>query len=356
MGRVATSLGRIRNRCRRSRFRYRIGRDGQRFLAAVLDGRTPLSRRVLGVHRAVASVAKGGSRIGPCRGLRAHMTPATSSRFGTVPVRNPAIAARWFTELPRRTVSAEHDRQFTRWCSQYTVGALLEHFDGRPPTSILDIGCGDGGFLALARSRFPDATLTGIDPSADAIEEAQQNTPSSRLVSATAETLNTSPLADCQFDAIVVQLNLALWDDPHLGLKNAAQMLRPGGLCYIVDPVAGDTDRISTAATADSSGSELSVANYLADQAAASFTFGEATALVHDVTQSVEGTSVRVGSGGIMGYPIGSQEAVRIWRGNADVRAALLEADRSSDADLLYVHIIRNLDAGVTVDRSGPQQ
>lgn len=42
------------------------------------------------------------------------------------------------------------------------------------PSSIIDVGCGDGAYLALIAKRMPDVSCKGIDISSEAIGHAQQ--------------------------------------------------------------------------------------------------------------------------------------------------------------------------------------
>lgn len=52
--------------------------------------------------------------------------------------------------------------------------AAFDLFSSSAPAAIIDIGCGDGRFLALARDRWPGLTAFGVDLSETAVEETKR--------------------------------------------------------------------------------------------------------------------------------------------------------------------------------------
>ena len=50
-----------------------------------------------------------------------------------------------------------------------------------PPARLLDIGCGNGEFLAAAAARWPGAELRGLELSEAAVAEARRKVPSARV-------------------------------------------------------------------------------------------------------------------------------------------------------------------------------
>lgn len=68
--------------------------------------------------------------------------------------------------------------------------------------SILDIGCGDGLFLSMARKKYPHLACTGAEISHSALERAKKNVPDAAFVSlrGTDEPL---PFPDDAFDVVV---------------------------------------------------------------------------------------------------------------------------------------------------------
>ncbi|MDO5704899.1 MAG: class I SAM-dependent methyltransferase [Paracoccus sp. (in: a-proteobacteria)] len=110
--------------------------------------------------------------------------------------------------------------------------AMLENFGAR---QVLDIGCGDGtvaGTLTCA-----GLSVTGIDPSADAIAQARQNVPQAIFHHASAEAL---PAGLPKFDAAFFVNSLHHVDETQMqaAMLNAVAALRPGGIVIIIEPLA----------------------------------------------------------------------------------------------------------------------
>lgn len=65
------------------------------------------------------------------------------------------------------------------------------------PKSILDFGCGDGLMTSYVQQLFPEAAITGIDPSSKSIKTAQNNYPT-----ITFKTSDILDYASAKFDVI----------------------------------------------------------------------------------------------------------------------------------------------------------
>lgn len=59
--------------------------------------------------------------------------------------------------------------------SETLIEAAVAHFDGRPPTRILDLGTGPGTLLLAALAEWPEAQGLGIDRSETALGYARRN-------------------------------------------------------------------------------------------------------------------------------------------------------------------------------------
>ena len=99
--------------------------------------------------------------------------------------------------------------------------------EGRP--RILDVGCGEGEFLAEMQSLGWSAE--GLDPSADAVAAAQ-----ARGVPARKATLAEARLEPGSFDAITFRLVLEHLRDPVTALTECRRALKPLGVLWIATP------------------------------------------------------------------------------------------------------------------------
>lgn len=98
---------------------------------------------------------------------------------------------------------------------------------GRP--RLLDVGCGDGEFLA--RMQALGWETAGLDPSPDAVELAR-----ARGVDAWIGTLHEAPLPTESFDAATFRLVLEHLRNPVEGLAAVRGALKPGGILWIAAP------------------------------------------------------------------------------------------------------------------------
>ena len=61
---------------------------------------------------------------------------------------------------------------------------LLARVGATAPRSVVDLGCGPGNMTRLLAERWPGATVTGVDSSADMIARARADQPSLTWVEA----------------------------------------------------------------------------------------------------------------------------------------------------------------------------
>jgi SAM-dependent methyltransferase len=91
-------------------------------------------------------------------------------------------------------------------------------------TTVLDIGCGSGGFCALAAAR--GAKVAGIDVDADAVESARRLAPTAEIRLGLMEDL---PWRDGAFDVVTTFNAVQYALDIGLALEEAARVTRSGG-------------------------------------------------------------------------------------------------------------------------------
>jgi release factor glutamine methyltransferase len=97
--------------------------------------------------------------------------PLLQRRFGREPI--PYITGRagfWTIEL-----EVGPGVLIPRADSETLIAAAVEHFGGRGPASILDLGTGPGTLLLAALDQWPDAQGVGVDASAVALDYARRN-------------------------------------------------------------------------------------------------------------------------------------------------------------------------------------
>lgn len=107
-----------------------------------------------------------------------------------------------------------------------TYGAALDRLAALVPArrGILDIGCGNGFMLGLARERgWTD--VRGVEPSADAIAQARPDV--RELI--VPDIMRRGLLPDESFDAVTMFQVLDHMPDPQTLLRDCRTVLRPGG-------------------------------------------------------------------------------------------------------------------------------
>src|SRR3954470_11505283 len=104
---------------------------------------------------------------------------------------------------------------------------LLARVDVERPTEVVDLGCGPGGLTATLLQRWPDATVVGVDSSADMVEASAEHAVDGRLSFVHGDAASWQP----QEPVDVVVANAVLqWVPGHLELlPRIASWLRPGG-------------------------------------------------------------------------------------------------------------------------------
>ena len=102
--------------------------------------------------------------------------------------------------------------------------AVLDAAQVRPGTRLLDVGCGSGLTLVLARQR--GAVPAGLDISPGLLQVARDRLPDADLRDGDLEFL---PFGDAAFDAVTGINAFQFAGDPRQALREAARVTRPGG-------------------------------------------------------------------------------------------------------------------------------
>jgi SAM-dependent methyltransferase len=102
--------------------------------------------------------------------------------------------------------------------------AVLDAAQVGPGTRLLDVGCGSGLTLVLARQR--GAVPAGLDISPGLLQVARDRLPDADLREGDLEFL---PFGDAAFDAVTGVNAFQFAGDPRQALREAARVARPGG-------------------------------------------------------------------------------------------------------------------------------
>jgi SAM-dependent methyltransferase len=107
---------------------------------------------------------------------------------------------------------------------------LLNPVTGR---SLLDISCGEGRLVALAKEAGLEAI--GVDFSIEGVRKGSQNCPEAKWAGCDGEAL---PFDDGRMDYITHIGSLEHYQDPSRGAKEIGRVLKPGGVACILLPNA----------------------------------------------------------------------------------------------------------------------
>ena len=130
------------------------------------------------------------------------------------------------------------------------------------PTRALDVGCGEGRFCRLLRSR--GVAVVGVDPTPALIATARARDDDTPYVRGRAERL---PFPDASFDLVVSYLTLIDIPDEQAGIREMARVLRPGGRLLIANLNSFNTACVESGWIRDAGGRRIHYAidNYLTE-------------------------------------------------------------------------------------------
>lgn len=110
------------------------------------------------------------------------------------------------------------------------------------PSNIADLGCGGGRNAAELLRRFPDARLTAVDYSPEAIAKAERlnrREVAAGRCSVLQGDVSSLPLPDGQFDLATAFETVYFWPGPVQSFREVCRILAPGGIFLVVNESDG---------------------------------------------------------------------------------------------------------------------
>lgn len=106
-----------------------------------------------------------------------------------------------------------------------------------PAATVVDLGCGPGQLMPVLRGRWPDATIVGVDSSAEMIERARSEEGDPRISYELADVVEYRPSGPVD---VIVSNALFQWVPEQLDVLTAlADHVRPGGAIAVQVPDNG---------------------------------------------------------------------------------------------------------------------
>ncbi len=119
----------------------------------------------------------------------------------------------------------------------------LAHLKLFAPLDIADLGCGDGRVLAELLRMFPQAKVTGLDNSPEAVQLARKRNHgdiTSRRCEIIEGNVTALPFADEALDLVTAFETIYFWPGPLESFREVYRALMPGGLFMIVNKLDGE--------------------------------------------------------------------------------------------------------------------
>jgi SAM-dependent methyltransferase len=125
------------------------------------------------------------------------------------------------------------------------------------PTTIVDVGCGNGYTLQSLVSRFPDEQFVGFDKTPELLQLARSRFANARSVSVVEADIRSTGFSNgIQADVLICQrvlINILDADDQKEALRNLIQVLKrpvqgmPSGKAIFVESFTGPLEKLNTA-------------------------------------------------------------------------------------------------------------
>lgn len=148
--------------------------------------------------------------------------------------------------MERREIAQQFDRAAPRYeqhdaLEREVAERLLDRleFARRPPSSIIDLGCGPGRAAEALKRRFGAARVQGLDVSRGMLNRLRSRSSELRPLSAICADFMQLPLAARSADLVFANLSLQWAGDFGRSLSEIRRVLRPGGMLLFSLPGPG---------------------------------------------------------------------------------------------------------------------
>lgn len=118
------------------------------------------------------------------------------------------------------------------WLSQFVIHSKV--------LDILDLGCGAGHVSYLLAERFATSRVIACDLSVEMLDSVRAEATKRQLQNLTTQLgrAESLPFQDQSFDIVVSRYSAHHWPDVQQALKEIQRVLRPKGICVLIDIVA----------------------------------------------------------------------------------------------------------------------
>ena len=114
------------------------------------------------------------------------------------------------------------------WSYDYRITAKI--LMRRNVKNLIDIGCGNGAFLAMFHKAAPDVKLSGLDLSGEMVAQSRKRLPGADIVEGDAENM---PFADKTFGAVSCHMSIHHHPHPDKSLSEMYRILEKNGTVLI---------------------------------------------------------------------------------------------------------------------------